>query len=129
MYSYIKDNQKVGKTAKGIKKNIIKSNIKHEDYKNVLINNKQIHHTMKTIRSINHQLGSYELNKVSLSCFDDKRFIANDGINSSAYGHYTIQKCTTTADIFIRKIIYGYVFDWLIEIVRQPDESFPRESP
>ena len=76
MYSYIKDNQKVGKTAKGIKKNIIKNNIKHEDYKNVLINNKQIHHTMKTIRSINHQLGSYELNKVSLSCFDDKRYIA-----------------------------------------------------
>ena len=90
MYSYIKDNQKVGKTAKGIKKNIIKNNIKHEDYKNVLINNKQIHHTMKTIRSINHQLGSYELNKVSLSCFDDKRYIANDGINSFSYGHYAI---------------------------------------
>ena len=30
MYSYIKDNKKVGKTAKGIKKNIIKNNIKHE---------------------------------------------------------------------------------------------------
>ena len=28
---------------------------------------------MKTIRSENHQLGSYEKNKVSLSCFDDKR--------------------------------------------------------
>ena len=90
MYSYIKDNQKVGKTAKGIKKNIIKNNIKHEDYKNVLINNKQIHHTMKTIRSMNHQLGSYEINKVSLSCFDDKRYIANDGINSFAYGYYAI---------------------------------------
>ena len=90
MYSYIKDNQKVGKTAKGIKKNIIKNNIKHEDYKNVLINNKQIHHTMKTIRSMNHQLGSYEINKVSLSCFDDKRYIANDGINSFSYGHYAI---------------------------------------
>ena len=91
MYSYIKDNQKGGKTAKGIKKNTIKNDIKHEDYKNVLINNKQIHHTMKTIRSINHQLGSYELNKVSLSCFDDKRYIANDGINSFAYGHYAIK--------------------------------------
>ena len=90
MYSYIKDNHKGGKTANGIKKNIIKNNIKHEDYKNVLINNKQIHHTMKTIRSMNHQLGSYELNKVSLSCFDDKRYIANDGINSFAYGHYAI---------------------------------------
>ena len=45
---------------------------------------------MKTIRSNNHQLGSYELNKASLSCFDDKRYIL-DGINSYAYGHYKIQ--------------------------------------
>ena len=29
----------------------------------------------ETIRSNNHQLGSYELNKVSLSCFDDKRYM------------------------------------------------------
>ena len=90
MYSYIKDNTKGGKTAKGIKKNIIKNEIKHEDYKKVLLENKQIHHTMKTIRSINHQLGSYELIKVSLSCFDDKRYIANDGIKSYAYGHHKI---------------------------------------
>ena len=90
MYSYIKDNNKGGKTAKGIKKNIIKNNIKHTDYKNVLLENKQMQHTMKTIRSINHQLGSYELNKVSLSCFDDKRYIANNGITSYAYGHYAI---------------------------------------
>ena len=92
MYSYIKDNQKVGKTAKGIKKNIIKNNIKHEDYKNVLLENKQIHHQMKTIRSINHKIGSYDLNKVSLSCFDDKRYISNNGIESLAYGHYKINQ-------------------------------------
>ena len=90
MYSYFKDNNKGGKTAKGIKKNIIKNNIKHTDYKNVLLENKQMQHTMKTIRSNNHQLGSYEINKVSLSCFDDKRYISNDGINSFAYGHYAI---------------------------------------
>ena len=57
MYSYVKDNEKGGKTAKGIKKNII-NNIKHEDYKNTLINNEQMHHKMKTIRSQRHQLGS-----------------------------------------------------------------------
>ena len=91
MYSYIKDNQKVGKTAKGIKKNIIKNNIKHEDYKNILLENRQMHHTMKTIRSNNHQLGSYEINKVSLSCFDDKRYILTNGKQSLAYGHYKIK--------------------------------------
>ena len=90
MYSYLKDNDVCGKTAKGIKKYIITKNIKHEDYKEVLFNNKQMHHTIKTIRSNNHQLGSFELNEISLSCFDDKRFIHQNGITSYAYGHYKI---------------------------------------
>ena len=90
MYSYMKDNQKGGKTAKGIKKNVIKNNITHYDYKNTLLKNKQIYHKMKTIRSENHQLGSYELNKVSLSCFDDKRYIHKNGKSSYAYGHKNI---------------------------------------
>ena len=91
MYSYIKDNQKGEKTAKGIKKNIIKNTIKHTDYKNVLLKKKQMQHTMKTIRSSKHQLGSYEINKVSLSCFDDKRYILTNGKQSLAYGHYKIK--------------------------------------
>lgn len=90
MYSYIKDNDEGGKTAKGIKKNVIKKDIKHENYKNVSFNNKQMYHKMKTIRSNNDQLGSYEINKVSLSRFDDKRYTLNC-INSLAYGHYKIQ--------------------------------------
>ena len=90
MYSYVKSNNKGGKTAKGIKNNIIKNDIKHEDYKKVLLNNEQLRHKMKTIRSQKHQLGSYEINKVSLSCFDDKRYIHNNGISSYAYGHHKI---------------------------------------
>ena len=91
MYSYIKSDEKGGKTAKGIKKNVIKNNIKHKDYKNVLLNNEQLHHKMKTIRSQRHLLGSYEINKVSLNCFDDKRYIHDNGISSYAYGHYKIE--------------------------------------
>ena len=37
MYSYVKDNEKGRRTTKGIKKNVIKNNIKHEDYKNTQI--------------------------------------------------------------------------------------------
>ena len=91
MYSYIKNDEKGGKTAKGIKKNVIKNDLKHEDYKNVLLNKKQLHHKMKTISSQKHQLGSYKINKISLSCFDDKRYIHNNGIISYAYGHYKIE--------------------------------------
>ena len=49
-----------------------------------------MYHKMKIIRSKNYQLGSYEINKVSLSCFDDKRYISDDGITSYVYGHYKI---------------------------------------
>ena len=91
MCCYIKNYAKGRKTAKGIKKYVIKNYIKHKDYKNVLLNNKQLHHKMKTIRSQKHQLGSYEINKISLSCFDDKHYVHNNGITSYAYGYYKIE--------------------------------------
>ena len=90
MYSYIKDNGDGDKTAKGIKRNVIKTNIKHINYNNVLLNNTQMRHKMRCIRSVKHQLGTYEINKISLSCFDDKRYIHDNGITSYAYGHYEI---------------------------------------
>ena len=90
MYSYILENNKEKKTAKGNKKCVIKKDITHENYEETLFNKKQMHHKMKNIRSDKHQLGSYEINKVSLSCFDDKRYIHENGITSYAYGHYNI---------------------------------------
>ena len=90
MYSYIKDNGDGDKTAKGIKKNVIRNDMKHVNYNNVLLNNTQMRHKMRSIRSVKHQLGTYEINKISLSCFDDKRYIHDNGITSYAYGHYEI---------------------------------------
>ena len=84
MYSYIKNNEKGEKTTKGIRRCIIKNDIKHEDYNNTLLNDEQLHHKMKTIRSQKHRLRSYEINEVSLSCFDDKRYIHDNGISSYA---------------------------------------------
>ena len=39
MYSYMKNNDKGGKTAKGIKKYIIAKNIQHKNYREVLFDN------------------------------------------------------------------------------------------
>ena len=64
MSSYMKDNDKNNKTAKGIKKHVIKKNLQHQDYKETVFNNEQIYHKMKTILRVCHQLGSYELNKI-----------------------------------------------------------------
>ena len=40
---------------------------------------------MKRIQSKRHKLGTYEINKISLSCFDDKRYVLDDGIHMLAY--------------------------------------------
>ena len=90
MYSISLDNEKFSKKAKGVKKNVIRKGISHGDYLDVLNQSKVIHHKMKTIRSDCHQISSYEINKISLSPFDDKRYILSDGISSYAYGHLNI---------------------------------------
>ena len=43
-----------------------------------------IRHKMKRIQSKKHKIGTYDVNKI-LSCFDDKRYLVNDGITSWAY--------------------------------------------
>ena len=90
MYSYMKDNEEESHAAKGITTNVIKQRLRHDNYKDVLFNKKQMRHTMRTIKSEKHRLGSYVLNKTSLSCFDDKRYIHENGITSYAYGHKNI---------------------------------------
>ena len=90
MYSISLDNEKNSKKAKGVKKNVIRKGISHGDYLDVLNESKVMHHKMKTIRSDCHQISSYEINKISLSPFDDKRYILSDGISSYAYGHLNI---------------------------------------
>ena len=91
MYSYeveLPDGEiKNNKACKGISKDVVKKNIDHEDYLSILQNSTIQNHKMKTIRSDNHVVSSYEINKISLSCYDDKRYILDDGITSYAYGH------------------------------------------
>ena len=56
-------------------------------FKDVLFNKKIIRHKMKIIQAKKHKLGTYEIDKMSLSCLDDKRFVLDDGIYTLAYFH------------------------------------------
>ena len=47
---------------------------------------------MRRIQSKKHKIGTYEINKISLSCFDDKRFSLDDGIHTLAYFHKDCKK-------------------------------------
>ena len=44
-------------------------------------------HKMKRIRAKKHKIRTYEIDKISLSCFDDKRYVLDDGIHTLAYFH------------------------------------------
>ena len=44
-------------------------------------------HKMKRIQSKKHKLGTYEIDKISLSCFDDKRYVLDNRILTLAYFH------------------------------------------
>ena len=49
---------------------------------------------MKRIQAKKHKIGTYEIDKISLSCFDDKRFVLDDGVHFLAYFHKDCnQKC------------------------------------
>ena len=58
-----------------------------DKFKDVLFNKKIIRHKMKRIQSKKHKLGTYEINKISLSCFGDKRYVLDDGIYTFSYFH------------------------------------------
>ena len=47
---------------------------------------------MKRIRGKKYKIGTYEINKISLSCFDDKRFVLDDVILTLAYFHKDLRK-------------------------------------
>ena len=57
------------------------------EFKDTLFNKKIIRHKMRRIQGKKHKMGTYKINKISLSVFDDKRFVSNDGIYELAYFH------------------------------------------
>ena len=46
---------------------------------------------MKRIQSKLHKIGTNDVCKISLSRFDDKRYVLDDGVNSLAYFHKDIK--------------------------------------
>ena len=87
MYSMKNIDGKESNTAKGV-------NIATEfnEFKDTLFNKKIIRHKMRRIQGKKHKMGTYEINKISLSCFDDKRFVLNDGIHTLAYFYKDLKK-------------------------------------
>ena len=77
------------KTSKGIKKKVV-AGIPHQIYRDCLMNRSILYSKMNQIRSYNHVLYSIEQKKISLSPFDDKRYVLKNGMDTLAHGHYEI---------------------------------------
>ena len=86
MYSFLVDNSE-HKKAKGLNKNVV-ATIIHNEYKDILLNNKCIRHSMNRILSKDHRISTCEINKISLSCFNDKIYSQNNGYGGLALGFY-----------------------------------------
>ena len=80
LYSMKNIDGKEFNTAKGV-------NIATEfnEFKDTLFNKKIIRHKMRRIQGKKHKMGTHKMNKMSLSVFDNKRFVLDDGIHTLAY--------------------------------------------
>ena len=90
MYSIVEETGKITKKAKGVKKIVVKKDIKHEHYKSALFENQSFRHDMNVLRSVKHKIYGKKLNKLSISSYDSKRWISDNGIDTFAYGHKTL---------------------------------------
>ena len=84
-YSYLTDNDKIDKKAKGTKKCVIKKMIKFDDYKKRLLNDKVILKSQQRFISNKHDVYTEDVNKIGLSNDDDKRIVSPDKISSYPY--------------------------------------------
>ena len=82
MYSIKRIDGKELNTAKGVS-----ITTEFDNVKDVLFNKKIIRHKMKRNQSKKHKIGRYEIDKISLSCFDDKRYALDGGTHTLSFFH------------------------------------------
>ena len=86
-YSYLTDNDKIDKKAKGTKKCIIKKMIKFDDYKKCLLNDEVVLKSQQRFISNKHDVYTEDVNKIALSNDDDKRIVSSNKITSYPYSY------------------------------------------
>ena len=84
LYSFKIEEGKNVKKCKGIKKSVISKGITFEHYFDCLFTGEKQMRSMKIIQSKNHDIYSKEVNKIALSCEDNKRKVLEDKIHTLA---------------------------------------------
>ena len=93
LYTYTTDKDDISHNkCKGVKSNVAKTDITMNDYKKTLYDRKSKTINQNNIRSYGHQIYTETINKIALSCNDDKVFICDDNIYTRNHGHYLNKK-------------------------------------
>lgn len=90
-YSYLDDQGKEGKRAKGIPRQTLEKTHAFETYKSVLFDGKETNVNATRISSLRHDLYTVKYSKRGVNPIDTKRFNV-DGIHTMAFGHDTIKR-------------------------------------
>ena len=86
MNSYLVNENSQHEKAKGVNKNVAVT-INHNGYKAVLLNKKRLTRSMNRIQNKDHKIETYEMNKISLSWFDDNIYIQSNRFDEVALGY------------------------------------------
>ena len=86
-YLYITNDFIEMKKAKGTKKCVVNKMLRFEDHKKCLFSNRKALKSQQRFKSENHEVYTENINKIALSCDDDKRIVTSDGITSYPYGY------------------------------------------
>jgi hypothetical protein len=92
MYAFVRQEReklREHKSAKGVQNCVIEHNLKFDHYLACLRLNIVYEHEFSNIRSVDHQVFTSKQKKISLSCFDDKRYLTSN-TTSLPYGHVNI---------------------------------------
>ena len=85
--SYLTDNDKIDKKAKGTKKCAINKMIKFDDYKKCLLNDKILLRLQQRFISNKQDVYTKNVNKIALNNDDDKRIVSSDKITGYPNGY------------------------------------------
>jgi len=86
-YSILMADATTKSAAAGTKRDIARLKLNHKKYKETLQYLKDFNVTQTTLKSRNHHMMMISTNRISLSAYDDKRFILDNGVDTLAYGH------------------------------------------
>ena len=92
-YTYLVDDDSEKKTAKGIKKCVIKCRLVFENYKDSLFNNKTISKSQLRFKSDYNNVYTEEVNKIPLNSNDDKRLQTSNKVTTYPYGTNAFKVC------------------------------------